>query len=692
MAAVHDLIKQVEDPRLRERIKYEWETASRQKKFGLVYEQHLPELVPIYSATPRRGDLVVKRGRPLNEAWRVQFVTGNAAALTLPRKAGRYFPAERLTVPLADLVVVKQFGEPIFPTLTTVDAVQNGPESGPWHTLIEADNFHALQLLEYLYAGRVDCIYIDPPYNSGARDWKYNNDYVDENDTWRHSKWLSFMEKRLRLAKLLLKPDTGVLICTIDEHEVHHLGVLMAEVFPSSYRQMVTIVINPKGVTQGRYSRVEEHALFAFGPNAFVKGIGDDLLSFSGNGSTRSTKPRWKGLLRSGTNARRQDRKNMFFPVLVDVRRGAVIGTGDVLPFETTPELGRVKDGIGQAWPIRTDGRLGNWGVGRETLNKLIKMGYVAAGRYDPKRNTYGVTYLSAKLQKQIELGGIEIVEFDETKNKVVVEYREERERQLKSVWHRSEHDAGAHGSDLLRNVLGENAFTFPKSVYAVKAISSVTRENKKAIVIDFFAGSGTTLNAVNLLNVADGGQRQCILVTNNEVASEEIQTLNQQGHQPGDVAWEAKGICKSVTWPRSKFTILGRRDDGTPLTGDYTTGRLVEKEKLRTFRHLIFVTAEKFRLPDGLDDKTCARVAGEIVRQQKAIVTLIDGLPQNAVTEGCRFIAREGDKAAVLFDPAAVDDRLAALDEQDQMTEFFITTAAGTARDRERQFKSIES
>ena len=269
MAAIHDLLKQISDPKLRERITREWETAIRHKKFGLVFEQHLPELVPIHSARPRKGDLVAKRSGSLTETWRVRRLEGEIAHLTKPRAAGEKESAgERMTLPVAELVVVKQFGEPIFPTLVPMDAVQNGPADAPWHTLIEADNYHALQLLEYLYAGKVDCIYIDPPYNTGARDWKYNNDYVDGNDAWRHSKWLSFMEKRLRLAKKLLKPDTGVLICTIDEHEVHNLGALFAEVFPECSRQMATIVINKKGVEQGRLARVEEYALFVFMPNA----------------------------------------------------------------------------------------------------------------------------------------------------------------------------------------------------------------------------------------------------------------------------------------------------------------------------------------------------------------------------------------------------------------------------------------
>ena len=143
------------------------------------------------------------------------------------------------------LVCVAQFGEPIYPYLQPLDTVCNAPDSDLWHTLIEADNYHALQLLEYLYAGKVDCIYIDPPYNTGARDWKYNNDYVDGNDTYRHSKWLSMMEKRLKLAKHLLNPVDSVMIVTIDEKEYLHLGCLLEEIFPEARIQMVSSMINP---------------------------------------------------------------------------------------------------------------------------------------------------------------------------------------------------------------------------------------------------------------------------------------------------------------------------------------------------------------------------------------------------------------------------------------------------------------
>ena len=174
-------------------------------------------------------------------------------------------PRQRRARTLAenDLVVVRQFGEPIFPALTPVDRVQNGPVDAPWHTLIEADNYHALQLLDYLYAGQVDCIYIDPPYNTGARDWKYNNDYVDGNDGWRHSKWLAFMEKRLKLAKRLLNPNNPVLIVTIDEKEYLRLGLLLEELFADCRIQMISTMINPASVARaGAFGRNDEYIFF----------------------------------------------------------------------------------------------------------------------------------------------------------------------------------------------------------------------------------------------------------------------------------------------------------------------------------------------------------------------------------------------------------------------------------------------
>ena len=213
----------------------------------------------------------------------------------------------------------------------------------------------------------------------------------------------------------------------------------------------------------------------------------------------------------------------------------------------------------------------------------------------------------------------------------------------------------------MLVDILGRrDLFSFPKSVYAVfDALNAAIGDRREALIVDFFAGSGTTLNAVNLLNATDGGQRRCILVTNNEVSAEEAESLGARGLQPSDSDWEAQGICRSVTWPRSKFTILGRRDEGTALPGDYLTGKKVEKEKARNFTQIGFVD------PVTLDTPA----------KKKQVLALIDGLPQTLVKDPCPFIVSQDHKSSILFDTAASEDWLDALAEQDHISDFFIIT-----------------
>ncbi len=578
MAKIEDLLKRIPDPKLRADLEREVKALKREKKFGLVFEDHIPENALLYGVPIKPGQRVAKRGRRSNETYTVLASVNGGKKLRIRPEVDAASKAKddgEEIVPADELIAVKHFGEPIYPTLTPIDRVTRAPGK-PCHTLINADNFHALQLLLYCYEAQVDVIYIDPPYNTGARDWKYNNSYIDSSDQWKHSKWLSFMQRRLLLARRLLKPNTGVLIITIDEHEVHHLGMLLEKLFPDTYRQMVTIVVNPKGVTQGRFSRVEEYIIFCFSKSIGVVGRGDDLLTPEPDDEIDNDMPRWKGLLRSGTNARREDRKGLFFPVLVDPERGAVVSAGEPVPFNEQPDFETLVNGLVPVWPVRTDGSLGNWGVGPTTLKHLIKKGYVALGGYDSKRRTYGISYLSKKLQNQIVGGAINIVKHDEIRNVVDVRYSGIAERQIKSVWHRTTHDAGAYGSDLLKDILGgARAFSFPKSIYAVRdAISAIVRNNPDALILDFFAGSGSTFHATCLLNQELGGQRRCILVTNNEVDEKQAKALNAQGHWPGDPEFEQHGICQSVTWPRCKYVINGRRDDGTELPGAYLSGR----------------------------------------------------------------------------------------------------------------------
>ncbi len=164
------------------------------------------------------------------------------------------------------------------------------------------------QALEYLYSGKVDCIYIDPPYNSGARDWKYNNDFVDKNDQWRHSKWLAMMQRRLKLAKNLLKRD-GVLVVLIDDNEVSHLQCLLAESFTGS--ELFTIVVehNKRGRQGEEFAKTHEYAIYVV-PKV-DDAICEEPTSDEIGGEIRN-------LRRTGNNSLRERRPNQFYPIWVD--------------------------------------------------------------------------------------------------------------------------------------------------------------------------------------------------------------------------------------------------------------------------------------------------------------------------------------------------------------------------------------
>lgn len=176
MAAINDLINQIQDEDLRNRIQQEVNKMNKQKKFGLVFEEHLPECTPLYEIPIKVGATVAVREEKMRDILQVVAINDGVASCV------NKITKEISEIVTDKLVTVTEFGKPIYPYLKLIDSVCNAPDSNLWHTLIEADNYHALQLLEYLYAGKVDCIYIDPPYNTGAKDWKYNNDYVDGAD------------------------------------------------------------------------------------------------------------------------------------------------------------------------------------------------------------------------------------------------------------------------------------------------------------------------------------------------------------------------------------------------------------------------------------------------------------------------------------------------------------------------------
>ena len=565
MAILDELVTQIENPDLRARIAAVVEKLAKQKKFGLVFEEHLPECTPLWDIPVKAGHKAALKTGHVNDFFTVlRIEDGVATCLNKDKSATAEFPVE-------ELVCVAEFGEPIYPYLKPIDTVCNAPDSDLWHTLIEADNYHALQLLEYLYAGKVDCIYIDPPYNTGARDWKYNNDYVDNNDQYRHSKWLSMMQKRLKLAKKLLNPKDSVLIVTIDEKEYLHLGCLLEELFSEANMQMISSAINGKGVARNsEFARVNEYVyIVRFGEcGVNPLPLPDEWI---GNVKTSTTKQvRWGSLMRSGSGALRSDSPGCFYPIFILKDKKRFFGAGEVVPAGVDRSTVEAPEGTIALFPIHDDGVEGRWQYSRDKFLEIQRKGYVRISTQTTNGKEATLRYISEGWQKKVESGQIAVLGRADDGSVIIDDSDYEKEFIPGNQWWIPAHDATEFGSKLLASFIGKR-FSFPKSLYAVHDVIRFFAANKpNALIVDFFAGSGTTMHAVNLLNAEDGGHRRCIMVTNNEVSDAEAKEMSKRGLKPGDEEWEKLGIARYVTWPRTVCSIEGHDVNGNPLKGNY--------------------------------------------------------------------------------------------------------------------------
>ena len=367
----------------------------------------------------------------------------------------------------------------------------------PVNILIEGDNYHALSVLNYTHKGNIDVIYIDPPYNTGAKDWKYNNHYVDINDSFRHSKWLSMMEKRLKLAKSLLKRN-GVLICAIDENELSHLGSLLEGIFFDYEIHIVTIVHNPRGVQGKNFSYVNEFAYFVIPKGQKVVG----------NRKLKEDEILWSNLRNWGGESLRTDARNCFYPIIV--KNNKVVGFGDIpLHYFHPKKQTEERKGEYYVWPIDAKNVERKWRYARQSVESVKHL----------------LKIRKSKDRIEIEIGkpyGI-----------------------VRTVWKGSRYDAGEYGTKLVHALVPKTHFDFPKSVYNVyDCLMPIISERKNAIILDYFAGSGTTGHSLMMLNKEDNGNRRFILCTNNE---------NNNGN--------GLGIAEGVCYPRIKKVVEGHRN-----------------------------------------------------------------------------------------------------------------------------------
>jgi len=387
-----------------------------------------------------------------------------------------------------DIVIQCQKNIPILKEVKSKRVISKN-EKLPNNLLIEGDNYHALSVLNYTHKKKVDLIYIDPPYNTGARDWKYNNDYVDENDAYRHSKWLSMMNNRIKIAKGLLKDD-GVLIVTIDKHENATLLMLLGKIF--SMHDITTVVIehNPKGLPSRNFSDSHEYAHFVI-----PKGL-------SVIGKNPETKEDTRNLRRAGKASYRSERPTMFYPIYI--KDGRVIRFGEVPKENFHPKKRSITldNGEIEVWPIDDRGKERRWHFGIDSISDHIDRIEIKAKNGDFQ------LYVTA----------------------VPARY--------KTVWTGGDLDAGKYGTTLVKNMIGVE-FPFPKSLFATtKCLETVIYNRKNALVLDFFAGSGTTGHAVLLMNQKHGSNHKFILCTNNE-----------------------SKIAEEITYPRIKKVVKGYSD-----------------------------------------------------------------------------------------------------------------------------------
>ena len=379
---------------------------------------------------------------------------------------------KKLHLPIDTRYFGQEFKEKLLETLTSSPVFASDKVTKQPHDialddlldglLIKSENWQALNLLLEKYKQKVKCIYIDPPFNSKATEILYRNFY-------KHSSWLSLMENRISKSKQLLE-DKGVFVCAIDENEQERLGLLLNNVFPGNEKTCVSIVHNPRGIQGENFSYCHEFAYFVY-PGDSGKYIG---------GKQRE-EPEVRTLRDSGTESLRANAKNCFYPFIV--KDGKIIDIGKVITDDNFhPKSSNVirKDGSIEIWPKDSKGIERKWRYARNSVEKILdKLEVKYSG---DKLNIFYIKEIGA--------------------------YR--------TVWEDAKYDASEYGTKLLQSMFSKDVIkkaSYPKSLYNVKdCLHAITQNPSESVILDFFAGSGTTAHAIMELNKEDGGKRKYIL------------------------------------------------------------------------------------------------------------------------------------------------------------------------------------
>ena len=377
--------------------------------------------------------------------------------------------------------------------------------------IIKGNNLLALHSLKSEFAGKIKLIYIDPPYNppSSNNTFTYNNNF-------NHSTWLTFMKNRIEIAQDLLTND-GAMIIAIDENEQAYLGVLIDEMFKGYENHCVTIVHNPRGVQGTNFSYTHEYAFFIFPKGTKTvknRKIADEDISFS-------------NLRNWGSESERKDAKNCFYPVLVDKCTKQIIDFGEVCDDKFHPKINIHNGDFVEVYPIDKEGVERKWRYARQSVEEV------------------------KELLAVVEKDGV----YDIQIGKDFGQYR--------TVWIDKRYDANEYGTKLVKDLVPESNFSFPKSLWNVyDAIYAVVQDDKNAIVLDYHAGSGTTGHAVLNLNEEDKGNRKFILI-------------------------EQMDYIKTVTAPRIKEVLKRSKSDDSFIYCELAKWNEKAKEEIQNAKDL---------------------------------------------------------------------------------------------------------
>lgn len=428
------------------------------------------------------------------------------------------------------------------------------PEAG-YNFLLEGDNLHSLYLLEKTHKGKIDVIYIDPPYNTGNKDFIYNDEFVGKDDSFRHSRWLSFISERLRIAYNLLSPD-GLIFLSIDDNEQAQLRLLMDDIFSEdNFVICLPRITKKSGKTTSAYAKNHDYVL------VYTKREQDIFVMEEHIDDAFKYEDEYV-----------DDRGKYKLNQTLDYDSLSYSSSLDY-PIEIEGEV-LYPGGSKELWEKRQKGnhRRADWAW--RWSKKLFDFGYkngfvVIKRKNDGTARIYTKTYLNAKIVK------------DDNGN-FVIEYNKRVKATSSIEFIDNKYSNDNAKKDLSLFALGDK-FDYSKPVELIKKLIKAYYKTN-AIVLDFFAGSGTTAQAVLELNKQDSGNRRFILCTNNE-----------------------NNICEEVTYQRIKTVITGRRKDGSeysegiPANLKYYRTDFVARDEEYLSEALLEHIAEMIQLENGV-------------------------------------------------------------------------------------------